>query len=476
YNQVAQEPLKNARNAAAGALRNLDPKATRERKLDIFCYNIGYIEGKTLRNHQEMIAFLRENHFPVSPYIRGAQTLEEAIEAVGEIEAARETLDFLIDGAVIKIADFATREALGNTDKFPRWEIAFKFEAQETITRLEDVTWELGRTGKLTPLAHLAPVELGGVTVQRATLNNVADIARKRVRIGADVWLRRSNDVIPEIMGRVEQVQPEERDIVIPTVCPACGQTLVERGAHLFCVNRDCRPQRIARLAHFASRDAMDIEAFSERTADLLHDMAGLCDVADLYALTFDQINGLPGIAQKKAQNLMEALEKSKTRPLDAFIFALGIPNVGKKTARDLAKQFGSLDALQNATADALIRVPEVGEIVAASICEYFEDPQNRTLVERLQRMGIAPTMVERTEVQGAFTGHTVVVTGTLAAMGRKEAEQAIEQRGGKVTNSVTGRTTLVVAGEAAGGKREKALKLGVQVLDEEAFLAMLKV
>ncbi len=476
YNQTAEEPLKNARNAAAGALRNIDPKVTASRKLDAFFYQVNFIEGKTFVDHRDMMAFLKEQGFCVSPYFEIAHSVDEVIARVREIEAARPALDFLIDGAVVKVCDAATRESLGYTDKFPRWALAFKFEAEETTTELLDVTWQLGRTGKLTPLAHLAPVELAGVTVQRATLNNWGDIQRKRVRIGAQVWVRRSNDVIPEILGCVlEEPQPGERDITPPTACPACGQPLTARGANLFCMNRaTCRPQTVARLAHFAGRDAMDIEAFSEKTAELFYDALGLRDPADLYQLTPMEMLGLKGFGEKKAAKLLAELDKSRSAPMDAFLFALGIPNVGRKTARDLAQRFGTLDSLMVADEAALTQVDEVGQIVAASIVEFFSMDENRALVSRLLSAGVAPQPLAAPRGDGPLTGMTVVLTGTLPSLTRAEAEALILRHGGKASSSVSAKTSLVLAGEAAGSKLAKAQQLGVKVIDEAEFLRMI--
>ncbi|MBQ7306021.1 MAG: NAD-dependent DNA ligase LigA, partial [Clostridia bacterium] len=289
YNQTAKEPLKNARNAAAGALRNLDPAVTASRRLDAFFYQIGTIEDAPYHSQPEMLDFLRENGFPVSDYLGKPHNHDELIACIREIEKVRSSLDFLIDGVVIKVGDFSLREQMGFTEKFPRWAVAYKFEAEESVTTLQEVTWELGRTGKLTPLAHLEPVDFYGVTVRKATLNNWGDIQRKRVAIGAPVWIRRSNDVIPEIMGRVGEPGEGETDIEKPTHCPACGSELVERGAHLFCMNRQsCKPQSVARISHFASRDAMDIEGFSEKTAIQLYDQMDVRDPADLYRLTME--------------------------------------------------------------------------------------------------------------------------------------------------------------------------------------------
>ena len=472
YNKTAKEPLKNPRNAAAGALRNLDPAVTASRKLDACFYDVGYIEGRSFASQGEMLDFLRENRFPVSAYTAYADTLEVAIEKVHAVETSRPDLDYMIDGAVIKLCDFATREALGYTDKFPRWAVAYKFEAEEMTSILEDVTWQIGRTGKLTPLAHVSPVELAGATVRRATLNNWQDILRKRVRIGARVWIRRSNEVIPEIMGRVDEYVEGERDVVKPETCPACGSQLVERGAHLFCANRDgCKPQIVMRLSHFASRDAMDIDTFSEKTAAQLVDAGLICEADQLYALEKDQLCGLERFGEKKAENLLQAIEKSKDCSLRAFIYALGIPNVGSKTARDLAEKYGDIDALRRAPREELVQMDDVGEIVADSIAAFFEDASNLRLVSALLEAGVKPQAAQKAQAGGAFEGMTVVVTGTLAAMSRAEAEEAVRQAGGKAGSSVSKKTALVVAGENAGSKLAKANSLGVEVIGEEEFL-----
>ena len=476
YNETAKEPLKTPRNAAAGALRNLDPNVTASRRLDACFYDVGYIEGKSFRTHHEMLDFLRENRFPVSSCELDAKTLADAIAAVHKIEQERGALDYMIDGAVIKIDDYATRDALGYTDKFPRWAVAYKFEAEEMTTVLEDVTWEIGRTGKLTPVARVAPVELAGATVKQATLNNWQDIQRKRVKLGAKVWIRRSNEVIPEIMGRVDEYSEGERDVIKPEVCPSCGAKLEERGAHLFCPNRDgCKPQIVMRLSHFASREAMDIDTFSEKTAAQLVDAGMLQEADQLYSLTKEQLCGLERFGEKKAENLINAIEKSKHCRLNAFIHAIGIPNIGTKTARDLAERFGSVDALREAKREELVAMDDVGEIVADSILGFFADPANARLVDALLQAGVSPEWEQKDTSNGVFAGMTVVVTGTLEAMGRKEAEEAIRARGGKAAGSVSKKTSLVVAGESAGSKLTKAQSLGVRVIGEAEFLAMLE-
>lgn len=471
YNKTAKEPLKNARNAAAGALRNLDPRVTASRHLDAFFYQVGTIENPPYDSQPGMLDFLRENGFQVSPYL-GSSRGREALEAcIREIEQRRSQLDWLIDGVVIKVGDYALRERMGYTEKFPRWGVAYKFKAEECVTKLLDVTWELGRTGKLTPLAHLEPVDFYGVTVRKATLNNLGDIQRKDVAIGCNVWIRRSNDVIPEIMGRAGDATEDEKPILKPEFCPACGSKLIERGAHLFCMNREtCRPQAVARLAHFAGREAMDIDGFSEKTAGQLYDQMGIRQPADLYALTPMDFLMLDGFKEKKAGNLAEALEKSKHCDLDAFLFALGIPNVGRKTARDLAQRFGTLERLKAADEEALTAIPDIGDIVAASVTEYFSFPENNQMIDRLIAAGVHPKEMAAAS-EGAFSGMSIVVTGTLPTLSRKEAEDLIRSRGGNAAGSVSKKTAFVVVGEDAGSKLSKAQSLGIETIDEAELL-----
>ena len=472
YNQTAAEPLKNARNAAAGAIRNLDPAVTAARKLDAFFYQVGTIDNPPYDNQPGMLDFLRKNGFPVSEYLGRPHDRESLIACIKEIEAARPTLDYLIDGVLVKVGDFALRDQMGYTDRFPRWAVAYKFEAEETTTTLNDVTWELGRTGKLTPLAHVEPVDFYGVTVRKATLNNYGDIQRKRVAIGAQVWIRRSNDVIPEIMGRVgDEVAEGEKPIVPPTHCPACGSELVERGAHLFCLNRaSCRPQAIARMTHFASREALDIEGLSEKTIAQLYDQMNVRDCADLYQITLEEALTLEGFKQRKAEKLLSALEKSKSCTLDAFLHAIGIPNVGRKTARDLASTFGTLSKVQEATLEQLTAIPDVGDIVAQSVIEFFSFPENQEMIARLLSAGVKPQEAAG-KAEGSFTGKSIVVTGTLPTLSRKDAEELIRSMGGTAAGSVSKKTAFVVAGEAAGSKLTKAESLGIEVIDEAELL-----
>ncbi|HWS30061.1 MAG TPA: NAD-dependent DNA ligase LigA [Clostridia bacterium] len=474
-NKTSQEPLKNARNAAAGALRNLDPQVTKKRRLDFFSYDVGYVEGKTLGDHFEMLDFLRENGFPVSDGVRRCENVRELLKGIAETEEKRETLDFLIDGMVVKIGDLRTREALGATDRFPRWAIAYKFAAEETTTVVREVTWEVGRTGKLTPRASFDPVELAGATIRHATLNNFDDIKRKRVGIGSTVFLRRSNDVIPEILGAVEGDVPEE-EIEMPAVCPACGAHVEQRGVHIYCTNSlSCRPQISGRLTQYASRNAMDIETFSEKTADLFVERLNLNSIPDLYDLAENDFLALEGFQQKKAKNLKAAIERSKDCSLGAFLFALGIPNVGEKTARDLARTFHTLDAVRLASREQLLEVRDIGAVVAESILEFFGDPSIANQIDRLLAHGVKPRPEEGKANAGSpIAGKTLVVTGGMERMDRNKIEALIESLGGKAASSVSKNTDFVVAGPGAGSKLSKARELNITVLDEDEFFDMI--
>lgn len=473
YNRTAKEPLKNARNAAAGAIRNLDPKITAERKPDIYFYDVNYLsEGKALSQTEAHDFLLREG-FRVFPYFRVCRTEEEVLAAIDEVEVGRRAIDVLTDGAVVKVNDPAVREAMGYTDKFPRWAMAFKFEAEEVTTTVNDIVWQVGRTGKLTPLALLEPVELAGVTVRKATLNNYGDILRKDVKIGSRVLIRRSNEVIPEILGATEHTL-SSREPEKPSVCPYCGSALVETGANLFCPNRECRPRIAARLDHYAGKNAMDIEGFSESTAYLLIDKKGVRNFSDLYRLTAENLSDLDGFGAKKTANLLSAIEKSKRVTLDAFIYAIGIDGIGRVAAKDLAKRFGSMEALKNAGVEELVALENIGEITAKNIVDYFRDPVNISELEALFSLGVAPETADESPKEGIFSGQSVVLTGTLSAYKRSEAQKLIESLGGVCQSSVTAKTTLVIAGEEAGSKLDKAKKLGIRVIGEAEFAAML--
>ena len=472
YNATAAEPLKNARNAAAGAIRNLDPKVTQLRKPDIYFYDVNYMSDGAPLSQTEAHDFLVKEGFKVYPYFAVCKSRDEVLSAISHIEKERKIIDVLTDGAVIKVNDQALRDEMGFTDKFPRWAMAYKFEAEEVTTLLKDVIWQVGRTGKLTPLALLDPVDLGGVTVSRATLNNYGDIQRKDAKIGSRVLVRRSNEVIPEILGATEHYATS-REIEKPTVCPACGSSVTEIGAHLFCTNKNCVPRVVATLDHYASKNAMNIDGFSESTAEQLVKTGKVAKPSDLYRLTEEDLAKLEGFKDKKIGNLLTAIEKSKTPTLDAFIYAIGVEGVGRVAAKDLAARFKSMENLQNATAAELVEMENIGDITANAIEAYFRDESNLLELAALQEVGVAPTWSDE-KTEGIFSGESVVLTGTLASFKRSEAQKLIEARGGVCQSSVTAKTTLVLAGEEAGSKLAKAQKLGIKIITEEEFKQML--
>lgn len=473
YNKIAIEPLKNARNAAAGALRNLNPKVTAERNLTAYCYNIGYIEGKDFESHEEILEFLKENRFPVFHYATKFDKIEDVIKEIENIDEKRKELDLLTDGLVIKVNDIRTRQILGYTNRFPRWAIAYKFEAEETTTKLLDVIWNVGRTAKVTPSAVLEPVEIGGVTVRRATLNNYDDIERKKVRLNSRVLIRRSNDVIPEILGVLDEGE-DTGEIEKPTNCPACGSELVQNGVHIFCPNSlSCKPQLVSRLVHFASRDAMNIEGFSEKTAEKLLEELDIRDLPEIYEIEYDDLIKLEGFKDKKTKNLLNAIERSKKVSLGSFIYALGISNVGIKTANDLANYFKSLDKLKTANYDELIQAGEIGDIIANGILEFFHDDRILESLDKLLSEGVTPYFEEIDTEESVFTDKTVVITGTIEGLSRKEIKAMVEKMGGKVTSSVSKNTDYVIVGENPGSKYNKALELGIEIIDEERLMEL---
>ncbi|NBI07236.1 NAD-dependent DNA ligase LigA [Senegalia massiliensis] len=469
YNETADEPLKNARNAAAGALRNLNSKATAKRNLTAYFYNIGYIEDKSFSTHLEMIDYLKENRLPVKNYFKKFKNIDDMIEEIEKIDQDRHNLDILTDGLVIKINDMKTREVLGYTQKFPRWAIAYKFKAEEVTTELLDINWNVGRTGKVTPSAILEPVDIGGVTVRRATLNNMDDIKRKNVALGCRVWLRRSNDVIPEIMGIVEDSCEERIEIEKPKECPACSTELIQDGVHIFCPNSmSCKPQLVARMEHFASRNAMNIEGFSEKTAKQLFEELDLKELSQIYELEYDDLINLERFGDKKTNNLLNAIEKSKDVTLAAFIYALGIPNVGRKTAGDLANKYKSYENLKNANYEDLISIRDVGDIVAKEIIEFFSDEEITSKIEHLFELGVNPHYEkEEVEENTIFTDKKIVITGSIEGVPRKEIKELVEKMGGRITGSVSKNTDFVIVGKDPGSKYDKAVDLNIEIIDE---------
>ncbi len=476
FNQkYPNDALKNARNAVSGAIRNLDPKETAKRNLDWFCYNVLYAEGKSFSTQIEMFDFLNKNGFLISPY-KHFKNPNDILKEIDKVDKEKSNLDILIDGMVVKINQLNLRDEFGYTSKFPKWAMAYKFEAQELSTILKDVIWQVGRTGKITPIAIIDPVNLSGATIYRATLNNYMDILRKNISIGSRVFVRRSNEVIPEIMGLAEQLEGS-KPIIKPKVCPSCKTPLVQIGALDFCPNSDsCPEQIIDRITHFATRNAMDIEGFRDSTAKLLYDTKLVKDVADLYSLKEDDLLKLPLFKEKKARNLLDAIEKSKDVELSNFIYSLSILNVGIKTAKDLAKYFRTLDDLKNATEEDLAKIRDIGDVVAHSICEYFSNEKNLSLIDRLLKAGVKiKNSSQAGNNSGIFEGKTFVLTGTLESYTRAEATALIEKNGGQTSSSVSKNTDYVLAGKEAGSKLSKAQSLGIKVIDEQTFKNLLK-
>ena len=470
YNEKSEVPLKNMRNGAAGALRNLNISETAKRGLSAFFYDVGYNEGQDFETYIDMMDFIKSKGFPVDEYIKICNDLESIEKECNYVEKLRDDLDYDIDGVVIVINHIKTRNVLGNTIKFPKWALAYKFEAQEASTTLLAVEWNVGRSGRVTPTALLEPVELGGVTVKRATLNNMDDIKRKNVKIGCKVFVRRSNDVIPEIMGVAEENYAKGIEIVPPEKCPYCNSELVQDGVHYFCENTlSCKPQMVKSIVHFGSREAMNIEGFSEKTAEQLFEELNIKSIAELYNLKKEQLIGLDRFGDKKAQNLINSIEKSKKCELSSFIYALGIPNVGKKTAKDLVKKFKDFNTIKNATLEELVSVEDVGEIVANSVIEFFKQDKIIESVNELFKLGINP-FYENKESAGDnfFNGKTVVVTGALESFSRNEIKEKLELLGANVSGSVSKKTDFVIVGNEPGSKYEKALELGIRVVNEE--------
>ncbi len=467
YNETAEFPLKNARNAAAGALRNLDTRETARRRLTAFFYSVGYAEEALFQTQEEMLKFLRENRFKVSGMERVVRSYEEIVAIIGEIAEERERLDFLTDGVVIKIDDLKTRAVLGSTAKFPRWAMAYKFEAEETTTILLNVEWNVGRTGKVTPTAVLEPVEIGGATVSRATLNNYDDICRKGVELGGRVLIRRSNEVIPEILGSMEDEELTPQKIEKPRRCPACFSELVQDGVHLFCLNSlSCRPQLIARMTHFASRNAMDIAGLSEKTVAKLMDECNVSTLAGIYDLKREDLLSLEGFKEKRTDNLLTAIENSKRPTLSAFLYAIGVPGVGEKTARELSDAFGTLDRLAVATREELVRIPDIGDVMAEEIFDFFHDEEIRKGLAELLSKGIEIEERRTEKAETFLAGKRIVVTGTIDGYTRSELEERLRSMGAVTSSSVSKNTDFVIAGEKAGSKLDKAVSLGVKVVE----------
>ena len=483
-NQLALEKgektFANPRNAAAGSLRQLDPKITSKRPLVLNAYSIGIAEGVDLPNtHYDRLQWLKSIGIPVNPEIRLCNGTDEVLDFYRDIQNKRSALGYDIDGTVLKINDIALQEKLGFISKAPRWAIAYKFPAQEELTRLNDVEFQVGRTGAITPVAKLEPVFVAGVTVSNATLHNGDEIERLDIAIGDTVVIRRAGDVIPQIIGVLHDRRPADaRPIVFPKTCPVCDSAIVriEGEAVARCTGGlFCAAQRKEALKHFVSRKAMNIDGVGGKLIEQLVDRELVHTPADLFKLDLTTLTRLERMGAKSAENALASLEKAKNTTLARFIFALGIREVGEATALNLANHFKTLEALQNADLEALQQVPDVGEVVANRILAFWHEPHNVAVVNDLIAQGVRWETVETKEVaENRFKGKTVVLTGTLTQMGRNEAKALLQDMGAKVSGSVSAKTDFVIAGDAAGSKLTKAQELGVTVLTEEEFLAQI--
>ena len=478
--EKGEKTFANPRNAAAGSLRQLDPKITSKRPLVLNAYGIGIAEGVDLPNtHYDRLQWLKSIGIPVNPEIRLCNGTDEVLDFYRDIQNKRSSLGYDIDGTVLKINDIALQEKLGFISKAPRWAIAYKFPAQEELTRLNDVEFQVGRTGAITPVAKLEPVFVAGVTVSNATLHNGDEIERLDIAIGDTVVIRRAGDVIPQIIGVLHDRRPADaRPIVFPETCPVCDSAIVriEGEAVARCTGGlFCAAQRKEALKHFVSRKAMDIDGVGGKLIEQLVDRELVHTPADLFKLDLTTLTRLERMGTKSAENALASLEKAKNTTLARFIFALGIREVGEATALNLANHFKTLEALQNADLEALQQVPDVGEVVANRILAFWHEPHNVAVVNDLIAQGVHWETVETKEVtENRFKGKTVVLTGTLTQMGRNEAKALLQDMGAKVSGSVSAKTDFVIAGDAAGSKLTKAQELGVTVLTEEEFLAQI--
>lgn len=475
YNKTSNEPLKNARNAVAGSIRNLDPKVTASRNLDFFAYGVPYIEGKKFETQEQLYSFLQENKFLTSDFFVVTNDLQTIHKTIQSVDEKREKLDILIDGIVIKVNEISTREKLGYTIRFPKWAIAYKFAPLEVTSVVRDVLWQVGRTGKVTPLAVIDPVELAGATIKRATLNNYDDILRKQVGINALVFVRRSNEVIPEILGLAQKLDGF-KEIKKPEFCPCCKAKLENRGVHIYCPNfKNCSDQLKERIVHFCSRDAMNIEGIRDKTIDVFFDNLNIKTIDNLYHIETSDLIKLDKFKDKKTNNLLSSIEKSKKIPFANFVFALGIANVGIKTAKDLAKNFESFEELTKASTEKLSQIKDIGEVVAQSIVSFFESDYNRQIVENLFKCGVTIIYPKKLQQNEKIAGKNFVLTGTLPTLSRAEATKMIEDAGGNVVSSISKNTDFVLLGAEPGSKFDKAKKLGIKIVDEQEFLELLR-
>ncbi|MBD3274465.1 MAG: NAD-dependent DNA ligase LigA [Candidatus Marinimicrobia bacterium] len=473
-----EQPFANPRNCAAGSLRQLDPKITAQRKLKIYIYERGVVEGYNFESHKDFLDTTPGWGFRVNPLIRKCQNISEAIDFYHELESRRNELEYEIDGIVIKVNDYSLRSALGEKSRSPRWAIAGKFKAQQESTVIEDIEASVGRTGAVTPVAHLKPVNIGGVTVSRATLHNQDEVDRKDVRIGDTVIVQRAGDVIPEVVKVITEKRPENSEPYrLPDNCPVCGAHVVkiEDEAVHRCQNISCPAQVKGHIKHFASKSAMDIDGLGEKLVEQFFEENLISSPADLYYLKKEQLVNLERMGEKSAQNLLDAIEQSKRTTLARFIYALGIRNVGEHMSRVLSRELGSLEDVRSASAEELESINEVGPIVAQSIVSFFQEDQNQELIENLLAAGVNPVPEQPSiDENEYFSGKVMVFTGSLEHFTRSDVKSLAEQLGARATSSVSSNTDILVAGKNAGSKLDKARELGVDILNEQEFIHLL--
>ncbi|MEX2368403.1 MAG: NAD-dependent DNA ligase LigA, partial [Balneolaceae bacterium] len=471
-------PFANPRNSTAGTLKMQDPREVARRPIRFFAFDLLLNSADAPSTHVEKMNFLEKLGLPVSPYLSAHKDIEEVIETIHKWEKIRHDLPYETDGVVVKVNEEAFRPELGNTSKAPRWAIAYKFEAEQAPTLLSSITLQVGRLGKITPVAELKPVQLAGTTVKRASLHNEDEIHRKDIRTGDTVMVEKAGEIIPQVISVVNPDRKNRSEpFKMPKNCPACNEKLEKLQGEVDwrCVNTECPPQVRERIIHFASRDAMDIEGLGEAVVDQLVENNLIQTYIDLYSLTTDQLIPLERMAEKSARNLVDAIEKSKAQPLDRLIYALGIRFVGKTVARDLTQDFQSIDPILNASHQDLVEIDSIGPKIAESVVKFFSHEKNRKLIEKFRDLGFRLETDKPEKFSNVLEGKKFVLTGSLPSLTRKEASELIEQHGGKTTSSVSKNTDYVLAGESAGSKYEKAEKLGIPILDESSFMEMIK-
>tara|TARA_R110000868_G_scaffold37111_15_gene131697 strand:+ start:20749 stop:22755 length:2007 start_codon:yes stop_codon:yes gene_type:complete len=467
----------NPRNSTAGSLKMQDPRAVAQRPIRFFAFDLLFDEENDSITQARKVELLKEFGLPANEYPRVCETIDEVHRIIAEFDKLRHTLAYETDGVVIKINQANLRDQLGTTSKFPRWAIAYKFEAEQATTFINDITLQVGRLGTITPVAELEPVLLAGTTVKRASLHNEEEIHRKDIRIGDTVLVEKAGEIIPQVISVVNpERENRSKEFVFPKVCPACGAELIKYEGEVAwrCINPVCPPQIRIKIEHFASRDALDIEGLGESVVDQLVSEGLIANYADLYELDIDQIIPLERMAEKSAQNLIDGIEKSKNQPFEKVLYALGIRFVGKTVAKDLAKAFKSINALKSATEEELLSIDAIGPRIAESVVDFFGNETYSSLVNRLISYGLQFEVIEEKLASNTLEGKTIVLTGTLPTLSRKEASDLIEKHGGKTSSSVSKKTDYVLAGESAGSKLTKAEDLGINILTQEAFFLLI--